>query len=121
MVQHRNRKLRDSGIKRSSSAHKQVSDAFATKANDVMGGFSHDERDEIAEVLRILSAKPRQFRLQFLAAVGTSVQNERNLWADDASTAVRMAVAIPRPAESARIRVLDPDGCTVFERENANF
>jgi len=119
MAQLRNRKLRDSGSKRSSSAHMQVSDAFATKANDVMDGFSHDERDQIAEVLRILSAKPRRFRLQFLA--GTSVQNERSLWADDASTAVSMAVAIPRPVDSARIRVIDPEGCTVFERENADF
>jgi hypothetical protein len=65
--------------------------ASAMKANNIVERYSLEEREQIAEILRILSAKPQQFRL----------------WATDEPTA-------------ARIRVVDNEGCTVFE-QNSDF
>ena len=65
--------------------------ASTMKANNIIERYSLEEREQIAEILRILSAKPQQFRL----------------WATDEPTA-------------ARIRVVDNEGCTVFE-QNSDF
>ena len=98
--------------------------ALARKGNNFMARYRFQEREEIAEILRILSAKPLHFRLQFLGApdaTGTTVRNETSIWASDAPTAVGMAVGAPLPADTAGIRVLDPAGSTIFERQNADF
>ena len=85
--------------------------------------YSLEEREQIAEILRILSAKPQQFRLQFLgvADAGPTVQNETSIWATDQPTAVRIASDAPLHPEATGIRVVDPKGCTVFERQNSEF
>ena len=51
--------------------------ALAMKVN-IIERYSLQEREQIAEILRILSAKPQQSRLQLLGAVdaGPSVQND---------------------------------------------
>ena len=89
------------------------------KANNFRERYTLEEREQIAELLRILSAKPQRFRLQFLGvadAAGPTVQNESSIWAPDEPTAVRMAIDAPLPAEAIGIRVVDHEGCTVFER-----
>ena len=88
----------------------------------VAAGYSAEEREEIAELLRILSGKPQQFRLQFLRPANATepvVETETNLWAPDASAAVRVAVEAPWPAEAIGLRIVDREGCTVFERQRA--
>jgi hypothetical protein len=91
---------------------------LGTKIDLMAARYSAEEREQIAELLRILSAKPQQFRLQFLGPAymtGPTVENETNLWAPDASVAVRIAVEA-WPAEAIGLRIVDRDGCTVFER-----
>jgi hypothetical protein len=81
--------------------------------------MKREEREQIAEILRILSAKPQQFRLQFMGvanAADSSMQNEKTIWVPDAPTAVRVAVDARLPADAIGIRVIDQEGCTVFER-----
>jgi hypothetical protein len=81
--------------------------------------MKREEREQIAEILHILSAKPQQFRLQFMGAANaadSSVQNEKTIWVADAPTAVRVAVDARLPADAIGIRVIDQKGCTVFER-----
>jgi len=79
-----------------------------------------EERKEIAEIVCLLAEKPRQFRLQFLSTDGgsyASVRDERSVWAIDASTAVGMAADVALPEGATRLRLVDPDGRTVFERQ----
>jgi hypothetical protein len=81
--------------------------------------MKRQEREQIDEILHILSAKPQQFRLQFMGvanAADSSVQNEKTIWVADAPTAVRVAVDARLPADAIGIRVIDQKGCTVFER-----
>ena len=81
--------------------------------------MKREEREQIDEILHILSAKPQQFRLQFMGvakAADSSVQNEKTIWVPDAPTAVRVAVDARLPADAIGIRVIDQKGCTVFER-----
>jgi hypothetical protein len=47
---------------------------------------------------------------------GPTVENEMNIWAPDASVAVRAAVEASWPAEAIGLRTVDREGCTVFER-----
>ena len=65
--------------------------ALAMKANNIIERYSLEERKQIAEILRVLSAKPQQFRL----------------WATDEPTA-------------DGIGVVDNEGCTIFE-QNSDF
>ncbi|HTR11843.1 MAG TPA: hypothetical protein VMI72_00975 [Roseiarcus sp.] len=81
-----------------------------------------EERKEIAEIVGLLAEKPRRFRLQFLSSDGApdaAVQDERSVWALDASTAAGMATNTPLPAGATGFRLVDPDGHTVFERQTA--
>jgi hypothetical protein len=97
--------------------------ALAMKADKIIERYSLDEREQIAEILRILSAKPQQFRLQFLgvADAGPTVQNETRIWATDQPTAVRIASDAPLHPQATGIRVVDHEGCTIFERQNSEF
>ena len=97
--------------------------ALAMKADKIIERYSLEEREQIAEILRILSAKLQQFRLQFLGAAvaGPTVQNETRIWATDQPTAVRIASDDPLHPEAAGIRVVDHEGCTIFERQNSEF
>jgi hypothetical protein len=88
-------------------------------ADDNMERYTLEEREQIAELLRILSAKPQRFQLQFLGVAdvtGSTVRNETSIWAPDEPTAIRMASDAPLPAEAIGIRVVDHEGCLVFER-----
>ena len=111
------------------SARKRVDlpAALAVKAKNIIERYPLEEGEQIAEILRILSAKPQQFRLQFLGGgdTGPTVQNETSVWAPDEPTAVSMASDIasevPLPAEAVGIRVVNYEGRTVFERRNSGF
>jgi hypothetical protein len=95
---------------------------LATSIELLAAGYSAEEREEIAELVRILSAKPQRFRLQFLSPACTTeppARNETTLWAADVSTAVWTAVETPWPAEAIGLRIVDGEGCTVFERLRA--
>ena len=86
----------------------------------VAAGYSAEEREEIADLVRTLSAKPQQFRLQFLGPARTTeaaVETETNVWARDASAAVQAALEAPWPADAIGLRIVDREGCTVFERQ----
>ena len=88
-------------------------------ADDNMERYTLEEREQIAELLRILSAKPQRFQFQFLGvadATGSTVQKETSIWVPDEPTAIRMASDAPLPAEAIGIRVVDHEGCLVFER-----
>jgi hypothetical protein len=92
---------------------------FETKVGIMTAQYPIDEGEEIADLLRILTAKPKQFRLQFFGVadgVGSTVQNETNIWVPDVPTAVRMAVDASWPAGATGSRIVDDDGRTVFER-----
>ena len=93
------------------------------KANNIRERYTLEEREQITEILRILFAKPQQFRLQFLgvADTGPTVQNETSIWATDQPTAVRIASNAPLHPEATGIRVVDHKGCTIFERQNSEF
>jgi hypothetical protein len=96
--------------------------ALPTRIELVAARYSADERDEIADLVGILSAKPQQFRLQFLGPAYTTeptAENETNLWAPDASAAVWAAAEAPWPAGAIGLRIVDREGCTVFERLRA--
>jgi hypothetical protein len=105
------------------SARKRVAlpAALAMKANNIIERYSLEEREQIADILLILSAKPQQ-RLQILGVVdaGLTVQNETSIWGTDEPTAVRKASDAPLHAEATGIRVVDHEGCTVFE-QNSDF
>jgi len=82
-----------------------------------------EERKEIAEIVRLLAERPRQFRLQFLsgdAPADEAIRDEMSVWALDASTAASIAAEPPLPEGATRLRVVDSDGRTVFERETAD-
>jgi hypothetical protein len=106
------------------SARKRVDlpGALAMKANNIIERYSLEEREQIAEILRILSAKPQQLRLQFLGAAdaGPTVQNETSIWATDQPPAVHIASDAPLHPEATGIRVVNHEGCTVFE-QNSDF
>jgi hypothetical protein len=92
---------------------------FEMKVGLITAQYPLEEREEIAELLRILTAKPKQFRLQFFGApdhAGSPVLNETNIWLPDAPTALPMAVDAPWPAGATGSRIVDDDGNTVIER-----
>jgi hypothetical protein len=92
---------------------------LGTKIDLMAARYPAEERDQIAELLRILSEKPQQFRLQFLGPAymtGPTVETETNIWAPDAAVAVQVAVEAPWPAEAIGLRIVDREGCTDFER-----
>ena len=87
-----------------------------------VGRLTAEERQEVAEIVGLLAERPRQFRLQFLSgasAAEPAVRDERSVWALDASAAADMAADAPLPEGATRLRVVDLDGRTVFERETA--
>ena len=116
---------RESRMKRVAPSARERVDlraALPMKANKIIERYSLEEREQIAEILSILSAKPQQFRLQFLGVVdaGPTVQNETSIWATDQPTAVRIASDAPLHPEAAGMRVVDHEGCAVFE-QNSDF
>jgi hypothetical protein len=107
--------------RRAVHVREQVSQApnFEMKVGLITAQYPLEEREEIAELLRILTAKPKQFRLQFFGApddAGSPVLNETNIWLPDAPTALPMAVDIPWPAGATGSRIVDDDGHTIIER-----
>ena len=94
------------------SARKRVDlpAALAMKANNIIERYSLEEREQIADILLIPSAKPQQ-RLQFLGVVdaGPTVQNETSIWATDEPTAVRMAKASKAMARKGKRGQMTPN------------
>ena len=89
------------------------------KVGLITAQYPVEEREEIADLLRILAARPKQFRLQFFGppdGAGPPVLNETNIWLPDVPTALSMAVDAPWPAGATGSRIVDDDGNTVIER-----
>jgi hypothetical protein len=107
--------------RRAAHVRERVSRApnFEMKVGLITAQYPLEEREEIAELLRILTAKPKQFRLQFFGApddAGSPVLNETNIWLPDAPTALPMAVDAPWPGGATGSRIVDNDGRTVIKR-----
>jgi hypothetical protein len=82
------------------------------------------EVDPVDELERILAARPQSFRLQFFGAGadhGPAVLTETEIQADDASDAIRAAVAANWPSRAIGLRLLDLDGREIFERLKADL
>jgi hypothetical protein len=112
--------------RRAAHARERVSRApnFEMKVGLITAQYPLEEREEIADLLRILAAKPRQFRFLFFGApdgAGSPVLNETNIWLLDVPTALPMAVDAPWPAGATGSRIVDDDGRTVVERLKADL
>jgi hypothetical protein len=92
---------------------------FERKVGLITAQYPVEEREEIADLLRILAARPKQFRLQFFGpsdGAGSPVLNETNIWLPGVPTALPMAVDAPWPAGATGSRIVDDDGHTIIER-----
>jgi hypothetical protein len=84
---------------------------------------SVEESEQLAELQRILAAKPQQFRLQFFGGAGGSgprILDENEIWAADASVAVRLASEVHWPLRTIGLRILDDKGREVFGRRRTD-
>ena len=75
------------------------------------------------ELVRILSARPQQFRLQFFAVAderGPAIVQEIALDAPDLEAAARAAAGSPWPQGAIGLRILDRDGRELFEQLKAD-
>ncbi len=82
-----------------------------------------EEIEQLAELQRILDARPQQFRLQFFGVAGVlnpTIVGEGEIWAAVVSDVVREAASITWPAGAIGLRVLDQEGREVFERLKAD-
>ena len=82
-----------------------------------------EEIEQLAELQRILDARPQQFRLQFFGVAGVlnpTIVGEGEIWAAVVSDVVREAASIAWPAGAIGLRVLDQEGREVFERLKAD-
>jgi hypothetical protein len=107
--------------RRAAHVRERVSRApnFEMKVGLITAQYPVEKREEIADLLRILAAKPKQFRFQFFGApdgAGSPVLNETNIWLPDVPTALPMAVDAPWPAGATGSRIVDDDGHTIIER-----
>ena len=82
------------------------------------------EVDPLDELERVLAARPQRFRLQFFgvgADHGPAVLTETEMQANDASDAIREAVAANWPPRAVGLRLLDLEGREIFERLKADL
>ena len=83
--------------------------------------LSVEESAQLAELQRILTAKPQQFRLQFFGgAGGPGPLGESEIWAADVSAAVRLASEVAWPPRTIGLRILDDKGREVFGRQRVD-
>jgi hypothetical protein len=85
--------------------------------------MSVEESAQLAELQRILTAKPQQFRLQFLGGAGgpgPHILDENEIWAADVSAAVRLASEVHWPPRTIGLRILDDTGREVFGRQRVD-
>jgi hypothetical protein len=85
--------------------------------------LSVEESAQLAELQRILTAKPQQFRLQFFGDAGgpgPNILGESEIWAADVSAAVRLASEVHWPPRTIGLRMLDDKGREVFGRQRAD-
>jgi hypothetical protein len=103
-----------------------------SNANPARGGAALGARaavrffevDPVDELERILAARPQSFRLQFFGAGadhGPVVLTESEIHAEDASDAIRAAVATNWPSRAVGLRLLDLEGREIFERLKADL
>jgi len=95
----------------------------ATKLRSPAWLPSVEESKQLAELQRILAAKPQQFRLQFFGGAGgpgPRILDESEIWAADASAAVRLASEVHWPLRTIELRILDDEGREVFGRQKAD-
>jgi hypothetical protein len=84
---------------------------------------SVEESEQLAELQRILVAKPQHFRLQFISAAGgprPHILGESEIWAADVSAAVRVASEVHWPPRTIGLRILDHEGHEVFGRQKGD-
>jgi hypothetical protein len=78
---------------------------------------------QLEELERILNVKSRRFRLQFFAVAGDhgpAIVAEADIEAADAADAIRAAADAPLPPRAIGVRVLDREGCEIFEQLKAD-
>jgi hypothetical protein len=83
----------------------------------------HSERSRVDEAKRTLSAKPQQFRIQFVCAAvdrGAPTLKEASIQAADVSAAIVTAAKTPWPDRTIALRILDPEGREVFARQRTS-
>jgi hypothetical protein len=96
----------------------------ATKLRPHAWLWSIEESAQLAELQRILSAKPQQFRLQFLGDVGGRgpyILEESEIWAADVISAVRLASKVYWPSRTIGLRILDDKRREVFGRQRVDL
>jgi hypothetical protein len=84
---------------------------------------SVEDSEQLAELQRILAAKPQQFRLQFFGGAGgpgPHILDENEIWAADVSAAVRVASEVYWPPRTIGLRILDEKGREVFGRQRVD-
>jgi hypothetical protein len=83
----------------------------------------HSGRSRVDEPKRTLSAKPQQFRIQFVCAAvdrGAPTLKEVPIEAADVSAAIVTAARTPWPDRTIALRIMDCDGREVFARQKEN-
>jgi hypothetical protein len=91
--------------------------------NDAARPPGADESEQLADLQRILGAKPQRFRVQFFGVAGArspTILTESEIWAAEAPDVIREAASIAWPVRAIGLRVLDQEGREVFERLKAN-
>ncbi len=71
----------------------------------------------------VLEARPQWFRIQYVGAPvdhGPSILKEVEIQVLDVSSAIVEAANLPWPPRTMGLRILDCDGCEVFERHKAD-
>jgi hypothetical protein len=95
----------------------------ATKLRSPAWLPSVEESAQLAELQRILAAKPQRFRLQFVGGAGgpgPHILGESEIWAADVSAAVRLASEVHWPPRTIGLRILDGEGREVFGRQRVD-
>jgi hypothetical protein len=110
------------GVSAGPSAQATSERAFSARRAHAAAAGGADKTLE--QLVRVLDARPQQFRLQHFSAAGdrgSAIVSESALDAADVETVVRTAVSSPWPAGAIGLGLLDRDGCEVFEQLKADW
>ena len=96
---------------------------FSAGSTTALGPESSGQSGQLEELVRILNAKPQQFRLQFFGVAterGPAIVMEKPLAAPDAQAAILAAASWSWPRDAIGLRILDREGCEIFEQLKAD-
>jgi hypothetical protein len=112
------------GVSAGPSAQATSERAFSARRARAHAAAAGGADKTLEQLVRVLDARPQQFRLQHFSAAGdrgSAIVSESALDAADVETAVRTAVSSPWPAGAIGLRLLDREGCQVFEQLKADW